>query len=361
MLTIGLVEGIAEATASMTKIFSGRLSDYLGKRKGILVFGYALSSLTKPIFPLATSIGWVFSARFIDRIGKGIRGAPRDALIADITLPEQRGSAYGLRQSIDSVGAILGPLVALGLMLYFSNNMRAVMGFAVLPALITVGLLILYIKEPEKKDNEFKPTLSIRSSDMKKLPSCYWSVVILGSVFTLARFSEAFLILRAQDFGLTLGYLPFVLVVMNIFYAGFAYPIGATADQANRRNLLLIGLLLLIVADLILAVATSLLHVFIGTAFWGLHMAFTQGLFSKLVADTAPKEFRGTAFGLFHLIGGVSLLLASAIAGALWSTFDASVTFYSGAFFAGVAFIGLMKYRAHDRTSDSSMERRTPV
>jgi MFS family permease len=342
MVTVGIIEGVAEATAAVVKVFSGALSDYLGKRKFIMVLGYALAAFTKPIFPLATSISWVFAARFIDRVGKGIRGAPRDALVAEIAPPRLRGAAYGLRQALDSVGALLGPLLAVGLMVWLANDIRAVMWLAVVPAVITVVLLVTYVREPERAARTDSVKAPLTLVDARHLPRRYWLVVVLGAVFTLARFSEAFLVLRAQDVGLELGYVPLVMVVMNLFYAGAAYPAGAAADHMSKRRLLLLGLGLLIAADILLAFASSPLLVLIGAALWGLHMAFTQGLLSKLVADTAPAELLGTGFGIFHLVSGGALLLASVIAGSLWSAYGAAATFQAGALFALVAAIGLL-------------------
>lgn len=349
MVTVGLIEGVAEATAAIMKVFSGALSDYLGKRKFLLVLGYGLAAFTKPVFPLATSVGWVFTARFIDRVGKGIRGAPRDALVADLTPPRLRGAAYGLRQALDSAGALIGPLLAVVLMIWLANDIRTVMWFAVVPAFITVVLLLVYVREPEHAHAEGAARKPLTLADARRLPLRYWLVVLLGAVFTLARFSEAFLVLRAQDVGLGLSYVPLVMIVMNVLYAGAAYPAGAAADRVRARTLLFLGLVLLIAADVVLAFAASPLVVFAGAALWGLHMAFTQGLLSKLVADTAPAALLGTGFGIFNLVSGLALLLASVIAGFLWSVFGASATFLAGAAFASVATIGLLtavrKYR----------------
>jgi MFS family permease len=342
MVTVGIIEGVAEATAAVMKVFSGALSDYLGKRKFLLVLGYALAAFTKPIFPLATSVSWVFAARFIDRVGKGIRGAPRDALVAELTPPQLRGAAYGLRQALDSVGALTGPLLAVALMVWFANDIRTAMWFAVLPAFITVALLLVYVREPERMHAGGPARNPLTIAGAKRLPLRYWLVVLLGAVFTLARFSEAFLVLRAQDVGLDLGYVPLVMIVMNVLYAGAAYPAGAAADRLSPRTLLFLGLVLLVASDVVLAFARSPLIVFAGAALWGLHMAFTQGLLSKLVADTAPAELLGTGFGIFNLVSGASLLLASVTAGLLWSAFGASATFLAGAAFAAVAAIGLL-------------------
>jgi MFS family permease len=344
MVTIGIIEGVAEATAAVTKVFSGVLSDYLGKRKPLLVFGYALAAFTKPVFPLATSIGWVFAARFVDRIGKGIRGAPRDAMVADITPPQLRGAAYGLRQALDSIGAFIGPLLAVAFMVWFANDIRAVMWIAVVPAFVTVAILIFGVRDPEPSHRDATAKAPLSLAYARRLPLHYWLVVLLGAVFTLARFSEAFLVLRAQHVGLALGYVPLVMIVMNVFYAAFAYPAGVAADRVSRRTLLIAGLALLIAADVLLAVAASPLPAFAGTALWGLHMALTQGLLTKLVADTAPAGLRGTAFGVFNLVSGGALLLASVIAGALWSGFGPSATFLTGAGFAAMAAFGLLAY-----------------
>ena len=352
MVTVGVIEGIAEATAAILKVFSGALSDYLGKRKFLMILGYGLAAFTKPIFPLASSIGWVFTARFVDRIGKGIRGAPRDALIADISPAPLRGAAYGLRQALDSVGALLGPLLAVVFMIWLADDIRAVMWIAVVPAFIAVALLMIYVRDPERTHATSDVKSPLALANIKRLPLRYWLVVLLGAVFTLARFSDAFLVLRAQDIGLALGYVPVVMVVMNVFYAGAAYPAGAAADRFHPRTLLLIGLALLIAADMVLAAARGALGVFAGVALWGLHMAFTQGLLSKLVADTVPAQLRGTGFGIFNLVSGGALLLASVLAGVLWSAIGPAATFLAGAGFAALAAIGLLTVDAGHRNRD---------
>ncbi len=345
MVTIGIIEGFAEGIAAFTKLFSGAASDYCGKRKFLAVVGYSLSAITKPIFPLATTIGWVFGARFVDRIGKGIRGAPRDAMVGDIAPAELRGAAYGLRQSLDSVGAFIGPLLAVIFMILFANDIRNVLWVSILPAFMAVFLLIFGVREPDppQYDIEFKKRVTL--ANVRHLPKRYWIVVALGALFTLSRFSEAFLILRAQDVGLAIGYVPLIMIVVNIVYSLFAYPAGAAADRLPARILLVSGLGVLVVADALLAMAQSPWLTFVGAGFWGLHMALTQGLLSKLVADTAPTQCRGTAFGMFNLITGGALLLASVIAGSLWSAFGAPATFMTGAAFAMISAMGLLFYR----------------
>ena len=351
MVTIGIVEGFAEAAAAITKVFSGMISDYFQKRKFLAVIGYGLAAITKPIFPLATSIGWVFGARFVDRVGKGIRGAPRDALVAEIAPVQLRGAAYGLRQALDSVGAFVGPLLAVAFMIWLANDIKAVLWVAVLPAFIAVFLLIVGVHEPESLDHAAAHRNLLTLNNAKRLRLRYWLVVALGAVFTLARFSEAFLILRAQDVGLAIGYVPVIMIVMNVVYSIFAYPAGTAADRISARTLLLMGLGILVIADIVLAIAASPGIALLGSAFWGLHMALTQGLLSKLVADTAPADLRGTAFGIFNLVSGGALLLASVIAGSLWSMFGPSATFIAGASFAAFAAMGLLLYRSNLRTT----------
>jgi MFS family permease len=346
MVTIGFIEGIAEATAAITKVFSGVLSDYLGKRKLLVVLGYGLGALTKPVFPLATSIWWVFGARFVDRVGKGIRGAPRDALVADITPPELLGAAYGLRQSLDSVGAFIGPFLALVFMVWLANDIKAVLWVGVVPAFIAVALLARAVREPGSESRPKNKGAPITLADARRLELSYWLIVLLGAVFTLARFSEAFLVLRAQNVGLELGFVPLVLIAMNVVYAAAAYPAGVAADRMNRWTLLLLGLAMLVLADLVLAMAATPWQVFVGAALWGLHMGLTQGLLSKLVADNAPAMLRGTAFGIFNLVSGVAMLLASVVAGALWELVGPSATFIAGAVFAAIAALGILGYRS---------------
>jgi len=348
MLAVGVVEGIAEATASIVKLFSGVLSDRLGRRKPLVVFGYALAAASKPLFPLAGSVPLVLVARFMDRVGKGIRGAPRDALIADVTPAEVRGAAYGLRQALDTVGAVLGPLAAIGLMVLLASDIRAVLWVAVVPAILSVVVLVLFVREPPATSAAHANPLS--RTALGELTLRYWFVVALGAVFTLARFSEAFLVLRAQDLGMALAMVPIVLVVMNLAYTAIAYQAGLAADKGHRNHLLLWGLIALIAADLVIASFASLAALFAGVVLWGAHMGLTQGLLSALVADTAPAPLRGTAFGVFHLVSGVALLAASVLAGWLWSEYGAAATFYAGAAFTATALAGLVTYIHVSRT-----------
>ena len=338
MLTVGLIEGAAEATALIVKVFSGTLSDYWGKRKPLALLGYGMGALSKPLFALASTTGLLFSARMIDRVGKGIRGAPRDALIADIAPPEQRGAAFGLRQSLDTVGAFLGPLLAMGLMLLWANDFRAVFWVAVIPGVLAVLVLLLGVREPDKPQSG--PRVNpISRANLNRLSPAYWWVVAIGAVFTLARFSEAFLVLRAQQGGLALAWTPLVLIGMNLIYAALAYPFGKLADRMSHTTLLAWGLVALIAADALLAWHNQGAVLWAGIALWGLHMAMTQGLLATMVADTAPDDLRGTAYGFFNLMSGLALLLASVVAGLLWDQLGASVTFIAGAVFSGVTLV----------------------
>lgn len=339
-LVVGIIEGIAEATASITKVFSGVISDWVGRRKPLIFLGYGMAALTKPLFPLADGIGAVITARFIDRIGKGIRGAPRDALITDLAPPSLHGAAFGLRQSMDTIGAFVGPLLAMGLMVVFMGDFRLVFWLAVIPAFAAVACIVFGVVEPERKQDGKKRPFPIQKSELIKLKGPFWRVAAFAAAFTLARFSEAFLLLRADDTGLAAAYIPAVLIVMNIVYAGSAYPLGALSDRIGKYALLAGGIAVLIVADLVLAFGGNLYWVFAGSALWGLHMGMTQGILSALVADTAPPDLRGTAFGIFHLLTGVTALVASGLAGWIWVSHGPAETFCAGAVFAAIALGG---------------------
>jgi MFS family permease len=340
-LTVGLIEGLAESTALIVKVFSGSLSDYLGKRKGLAVFGYTLGAVSKPLFALAPTTGILLTARLLDRVGKGVRGAPRDALVADIAPPEIRGAAFGLRQSLDTVGAFLGPLLAVGLMLLWANDFRAVFWVAAIPGFLAVGLLLFGLKEPAQQQSS-KGVNPISKANLKRLNAPYWWVVGIGAVFTLARFSEAFLVLRAQQSGMALAFVPLVMVAMNVIYALSAYPFGKLSDRMSHTMLLMLGLCVLIAADFVLASSNHWSVVLAGVALWGIHMGITQGLLATMVTNTAPADLRGTAFGVFNLASGIALLVASVTAGLLWDKFGATYTFYAGAIFSLLALVCLV-------------------
>ena len=341
---VGLIEGVAEATASVAKLFSGVISDWFGRRKLLVLLGYGMAAATKPLFPLAGSMGTVLAARFLDRIGKGIRGAPRDALIADITPADQRGAAYGLRQAMDSVGAVAGPLLAIVLMLALMDDVRLVFWIAVLPALAAVVMIVVAVREPADQPRPpGRRPFPLQRTELARLPASYWRTLGIVAVFTLARFSEAFLVLRAKDAGLSIAWVPLVIIVMNLVYAGGAYPLGVLADRMDRGRLLAFGIALLVGADVVLALAPSWPAVLVGAGLWGLHMAATQGLLSAIIADAAPADLKGSAFGLFNLSQGLALLIASALAGLIWTTIGPAATFLTGAAFALLSLILLVR------------------
>lgn len=340
VVLIGLIEGLAEATALIIKVFSGVLSDYLGKRKGLALLGYGLGALSKPLFAIASGAGLVFGARMIDRVGKGIRGAPRDALVADVTPPEIRGAAFGLRQSLDTVGAFLGPLLAVGLMLLWHNDFRAIFWVAAIPGGLAIALLFFGLQEP-KSPIEHRRSNPVRRENLKRLSRQYWWVVGLGAVFTLARFSEAFLVLRAQQMAIPLALIPLVMVAMNLLYAVSAYPFGKLSDRMSHHAMLQTGLLVLIAADIVLALSTHWTGLLLGVALWGIHMGMTQGLLAAMIANTAPADLCGTAFGMFNLMSGLALLLASLGAGIVWEIWGAAATFYMGAVICVIALVGM--------------------
>jgi MFS family permease len=351
MLAIGLIEGAAEATALIVKVFSGAVSDWLGRRKPLAVLGYGLGAASKPLFALANTAGMVLAARLVDRVGKGLRGAPRDALVADLVAPEQRGAAYGLRQALDTVGAFTGPLVAIGLMLLWANDFHAIFWVAVIPGVLSVTLLAFGVQEPDGTAGA-RGINPIRRENLRQLGAGYWWVVGIGALFTLARFSEAFLVLRAQQGGLPVAYAPLVLIAMNVVYALGAYPFGRLADTLSHRKLLALGLVVLVVADAALARAGSGPVLWAGIALWGLHMALTQGLLAAMVADTSPAALRGTAFGVFNLASGIALLVASALAGALWDRLGAPSTFVAGAVL-GAAALAVLAWKTPPPTNGS--------
>jgi len=354
---VGLIEGAAGATVLLAKLFSGVLSDYWQRRKPLALLGYALSAASKPMFALASSVGFVLAARVVDRIGKGIRGAPRDSLIADVTPPELRGQAYGLRQALDTVGAFVGPLLAMGLMLLWADDFRAVFRIAVIPAVLAVALLGWGVREPRRAAPEPLRAASSRAG-LAGLGRRYWWVVMVGALLNLARFSEAFLVLRAHRGGLPLALVPLVLMAMNAVYAGSAYPFGRLSDRVSHLGLLALGLVVMIGADLALAWSDRWIWVWSGIALWGLHLGITEGLLARMVADAAPTPRRGTAFGVFNLGGGVTTLVASALAGLLWDRFGAPATFQAGAAFSVLALFAVARARA--RPGDPRLEGAAP-
>jgi MFS family permease len=336
---LGAIDGIAEATANFAKLFSGRLSDRSLRRKPWVMGGYGLAALSKPLFPLASSVPLLMVARFADRIGKGIRGSPRDAMIADETPPEIRGRAFGLRQTLDTAGALLAPLLAIGLMALLASNIRAVFWIAIIPAAISFLLAWLALREPEQ--HLAPPKRSPLFAGFRQLDAETKRLLKVGFLFTLARFSEAFLILKGIDIGLSEAMSPLTLAIFNLAYVVLAYPAGALSDRMRPRTILIVGIIVLIVGNVVLAETTSFAGLVLGTGLWGAHMALTQGIFARMIADSAPDELRATSFGAFWFVTGIASLLASLGAGWLWDRQGASATFLTSAMIAGVALARL--------------------
>lgn len=339
-MTIGFIEGLSVAIATVTKLFSGVISDWTGRRKPLAVAGYGLAALSKLIFPLATTAGGIVTAKAIDRVGKGIRGTPRDALIADVTPPEIRGAAFGLRKSLDTVGGFVGPLVAIGLMVATGGNIVAIFWIAVIPAFLAVALLIVGIREPETPPARSKGLP--RFADTGKLNTAVWIVIAVASVLTLARFSEAFLLLKAQEAGFTAAWVPITMVVMHAVYGLTAYPVGSLSDRMGRKGLLAVSLGFLVAADLVIAHSTTIYPFLAGIVLWGLHMGFSQGILATLIADTAPPHLKGTAFGIFNVITGFVMLAGNVGAGWLWEAYGSSSTFLAGATLSAIALVSLL-------------------
>jgi MFS family permease len=342
VLTVGFIEGIAEATASIVKIFSGALSDYLGQRKALAVFGYSLSTFLKPLFALSVNPMGVLVARFGDRVGKGIRVAPRDALVADVTPEAMRGAAYGLRQSLDTIGAFCGPLIAVCLMAASNNNFRLVFWFALIPGVLAVGLLAMGIKEPKKTQKQSKPINPLQWKTLKTLSQDYWILVTVALLFNLGNSSDAFLLLRASQVGISDAFVPLTLLVINLAYSLSAYPVGVLSDRWSRMGLLVSGYLLYALVYIGFAFAQTPWEMWGLLALYGLHLGMSQGVLLALIADKVPKDLRGTAFGFLNLAVGVALLPASVLAGGLWQNFGAATTFIAASVFAIVATLLLI-------------------
>jgi MFS family permease len=336
---LGAIDGIAEATANFAKLASGRLSDRSLKRKPWIVGGYGLAALSKPLFPLAASVLTVLAARFADRIGKGIRGAPRDAMIADETPPEIRGRAFGLRQTLDTAGALLAPVVAVGLMVLLASDIRAVFWIAIIPAGLSFLLAWLALREPRQHLGPIGKSPFF--SGFRELDSDTKRLLKVGFLFALARFSEAFLILKGIDTGLSEAMSPITLAIFNLAYVGLAYPAGAMSDRISPKKLLMSGMAVLVAGDLVLARSGSFAGLVVGTALWGAHMALTQGIFSRMIADSAPEKLRATSFGAFWFVTGIATLLASLGAGWLWDREGSSAVFATSAGVAAMALVML--------------------
>ncbi|MGD1035798.1 MAG: MFS transporter [Roseiarcus sp.] len=351
-LTVGVIEGVGEATANIAKIFSGAFSDWIGHRKVVVALGYGLAAFSKPLFALAPNAGWIMAARFIDRMGKGVRDAPRDALIADLTPQAVRGASYGLRQALDTVGGFVGPLLGILFMWLSGDRYRIVFWIAVVPAFLSMAFMIFGVQEPEGAGKAGRPAAPFGRAALARLGAATWMIVAVGTVFALAQFSAAFLILKARAAGLPVALAPLVYITMNVVFALGAYPAGVLSDRGDRAQLLTWGLIFLMLADFALALSSNLIGVAIGLVLWGLCLAFTQGVLSAMIADKAPRELRGTAFGVFNFAAGIALLAASSVAGALWDAYGPTATFLVGAAFACLALIGLTIVRGRIGPTD---------
>jgi len=348
-LALGAIDGVAEATASFAKLASGRLSDRSRKRKPWVLLGYGLAALSKPLFPIAQGAVELMGARFADRVGKGIRGAPRDAIIADETPPEIRGRAFGLRQALDTVGALIAPLAAVGLMILFMEDIRAVFWIAVIPAALSFLLALIAVKEPVT--NLAAATFQPLFRGFRELDKPVRRLLAVALLFSLARFSEGFLILRALDVGVSAVLSPLALVVFNLGFLALAYPAGALSDRMSPRSILMAGMGVLVAADLILAQEIGVAGLIVGILLWGAHMALTQGVFARMIADIAPDHLRATSFGAFYFVSGIGTLLASLAAGFIWDRDGAATTFIAGAGAAAVA-LAMLSLLQTDRRID---------
>ena len=339
--SVGVIEGIAEAMMSLARIFSGRASDWMGRRKPLVLLGYAVSAVNKVMFPLAGTVSIVFAARVIDRIGKGLRDAPRDAFMTDVTPAKVRGSGFGLRLAFYTTGFVIGPLAAMEVMQLSGDNFRLVFWLAVIPAVLAIIILIFGITEHASTKFVPRPLL-LRRSEFALFTGAFWWAIAVASLLSLARFSYAFLILKAYGIGVDAAYVPIVLVLMHLVYAAAAYPFGVLADHMDRRLQLGIGAAILIAADMVLATANVGWMAAIGAGLWGLQMAATQGLLSASVADAAPEELRGTAFGIYDMSVGLATFVASAAAGALWMVGGSPLAFGFSGLIAAAAILLLL-------------------
>jgi len=350
---VGVMEGLAEASNSAMRLLSGITSDWIGRRKPVVAFGYLLSAANKLVFPMAESVSIVFVARLVDRFGKGVRDAPRDALISDLTPSHIRGSGFGLRTALYTMGFVLGPLAAIGLMVASGDNFRLVFAIAVAPAFAAVGILLFAIGEdPAQSSREAR--FRIRLSHLSRLPAAFWWSISVASLLSLARYSPAFLVLKASDVGIDPAFVPLILVFTHTVFSAAAYPFGALADRVDHRLQLALAVAVLLAADLVLAAGGTMVTAFLGASLWGLQMGVSEGLLSASVANAAPDDLRGTAFGIYQLAFGLAAFGASGTAGALWSIGGPPLAFgVSACVAAGVVPVLAFRPKANPTTTES--------
>jgi MFS family permease len=331
--SVGWIEGIAEATNSVAKIFSGTLSDRLGRRKSLVVLGYALAAFVKPVFAVAGDVATILFARFADRLGKGLRDAPRDALIADELPVRTRGAGYGLRIALFTIGCVCGPLLASLILFASGDDFRLVFWIAVIPALLSVAVLVFGVAEVRQDNGDL--TFALR--DLRRMPALLWGTIAVATMLALARFSQAFLLLKAKQVGVDAAMVPLFMTLMGLVYGIAAFPCGALADRIDRRVQIRVGIGVLFGCYLVLATATDPWQAALGAALWGLQMGIIEGLMAAAISDAAPANLRGTAFGLYYFCTGLASLAASVAAGILWAQGGPALTFTIGAAVAVLA------------------------
>jgi MFS family permease len=342
--SVGLIEGMAESANSLIKIVSGTASDRIGRRMPLVIFGYTLSAVVKTLFPLAGAASTVLAARVLDRLGKGIRDAPRDAFLTDMTAPGLRGTSFGLRLALAIAGFVFGPFFAVGLMRLSGDDFRLVFWIALIPAFLSIIVLILAVKEMPFNHQPGGRGLRFQRGDLNALPVAFWWAIVIASLLSLARFSPAFLVLKAHATGVDAAYVPMILGLMYFVYSVTAYPFGVLADRFDRRLQLGIGTLILVGADAVLAHAQTIWGAAFGAALWGLQMGVTQPVIGAIVADAAPERLRGAAFGIYDLTIGLAAFAASSGAGILWSISGPGTAFgVSASIASGVALMLLLQ------------------
>ncbi|MBI5682857.1 MAG: MFS transporter [Deltaproteobacteria bacterium] len=343
--TIGIIEGVAESTASILKVFSGYLSDKLGRRKLLMGLGYGVSVLSRPIMGLSVSWSQVLAARFIDRLGKGIRTAPRDAIIADSVETNNLGKAFGFHRAMDTVGAVIGPAIAFFLLLIFSNNFRLIFWLSMIPGLIAVALIIFFITEKRKSRDELAklPKLTIKDFDGN-----FRHYMIVIALFSIGNTSDAFLILRAENLGVDKEYIPVVYLLFNLVYSMSSMPLGILADKIGFRKTIILSFILYAAVYLGFGLADSAYHVLFLFCIYGVFKGMSEGTQRAYLATLSPPERKATAFGIYHMVVGFALLPASIIGGFLWDRIGPHATFFYGALtgiLSAVLFIVLIRNR----------------